>query len=73
MSQPTLTEATYAVAGMTCAHCVAAVTDELSAIAGVTDVAVDLASGDATVTSTAPLDVDAVRAAIDEAGYELVP
>lgn len=67
------TVATYAVAGMSCEHCVAAVTAELSELPGVDSVAVDLASGDVTVTSTAPLDPAAVRTAVDEAGYELVP
>ncbi|HEY8457148.1 MAG TPA: cation transporter [Actinopolymorphaceae bacterium] len=63
--------ATYDVKGMTCDHCVRAVTDELSKLAGVTNVAVDLASGRVTVTSEAPLDEGAVREAVDEAGYEL--
>jgi copper chaperone len=65
----------YVVSGMTCDHCVAAVTAEVSAIPGVSDVAIDLVpSGDSTVvvTSNEPLDVAAVRAAVDEAGYELV-
>ena len=62
---------TYTVAGMTCGHCVQAVTGELTALPGVADVQVDLASGAVTVTSAAPLQEDAVRAAVDEAGYEL--
>ncbi|MCM4081955.1 heavy-metal-associated domain-containing protein [Paractinoplanes hotanensis] len=62
---------TYTVTGMTCGHCVQAVTGELSALPGVDDVQVDLASGAVTVTSEAPLADDAVRAAVDEAGYEL--
>ena len=62
---------TYAVTGMTCQHCVNAVTSELTELAGVRDVRVDLGSGAVTVTSDAPLDQDAVRAAVDEAGYEL--
>lgn len=62
---------TYTVTGMTCAHCVQAVTGELSALPGVDDVQIDLASGAVTVTSEAPLTEDAVRAAVDEAGYEL--
>ncbi len=60
---------------MTCGHCVAAVTDELSALEGVTNVEVALVSnGISTVTvqSDAPLSTDAVAAAIDEAGYALV-
>jgi len=65
----------YLVTGMTCAHCVASVTEELSEVAGVAAVAVDLTVGGAstvTVTSTAPLDETDVRAAITEAGYDLV-
>ena len=62
---------TYTVTGMTCSHCVNSVGSELKEIAGVTDVQVDLASGGVTVTSEQPLDDDAVRAAVDEAGYEV--
>ena len=65
-------ETTYQVSGMTCGHCVNSVSTELSALPGVTDVQVDLAGGRVTVTSQDPLDVDAVRAAVDEAGYDLV-
>ena len=62
---------TYTVTGMTCSHCVQAVSGELSTLPGVADVRVDLASGAVTVTSEAPLADDDVRAAVDEAGYEL--
>ena len=62
---------TYTVTGMTCSHCVQAVTGEISALPGVADVRVDLTSGAVTVTSDAPLAADDVRAAVDEAGYEL--
>ncbi|MFF0658094.1 MULTISPECIES: heavy-metal-associated domain-containing protein [Micromonospora] len=65
-------ETTYQVSGMTCGHCVNSVSTELSALPGVTDVQVDLATGRVTVTSQNPLDADAVRAAVDEAGYDLV-
>ncbi|WBC10582.1 heavy-metal-associated domain-containing protein [Micromonospora sp. CA-248089] len=65
-------ETTYQVSGMTCGHCVNSVSTELSALPGVTDVQVDLASGRVTITSQNPLDADAVRAAVDEAGYDLV-
>ncbi|MFI7247996.1 heavy-metal-associated domain-containing protein [Micromonospora chalcea] len=65
-------ESTYQVSGMTCGHCVNSVSTELSALPGVTDVQVDLATGRVTVTSQNPLDTDAVRAAVDEAGYDLV-
>ena len=63
---------TYSVRGMTCAHCVKAVTDEVSALPGVVDVVVDLATGDLSVHSDAPLAASEVAAAVDEAGYELV-
>jgi len=62
----------WTVQGMTCAHCVAAVTEEVSAIPGVSDVAVDLASGTVTVTAEPAPSADAVAAAVDEAGYTLV-
>jgi len=68
------TTTTYQVTGMTCAHCVSAVTQELSGLPGVTDVHVDLVPGAAStvaVRSSAPLDRTAVAQAIDEAGYEL--
>lgn len=60
---------TYRVTGMTCAHCVNSVGSEIKQISGVTDVQVDLASGQVTVTSNEPLDDTAVEAAVDEAGY----
>lgn len=63
---------TYQVQGMTCGHCVNSVSTEVGAIPGVKDVQVDLASGQVTVTSESPLDTDTVRAAVDEAGYDLV-
>jgi copper chaperone CopZ len=61
----------YPVTGMTCEHCAAAVTQELTALDGVHEVAVDLAAGGTstvTVTSAAPLDREQVAAALDEAG-----
>ena len=62
---------TYSVTGMTCAHCVQAVTTELSGLPGVDGVDVDLGTGTVTVTSAAPLATEDVRSAVDEAGYEL--
>ncbi|MCW3812852.1 heavy-metal-associated domain-containing protein [Micromonospora sp. DR5-3] len=62
---------TYAVTGMTCEHCVRAVTEELSALPGVEEVRVDLTAGTATLTSVEALPVETVRAAVEEAGYEL--
>lgn len=65
-----MSETTYHVTGMTCQHCVASVTEEVGAIDGVTDVKVDLPSGAVTVVGSA--EEAAVRAAVEEAGYELV-
>ncbi|BCJ64651.1 heavy-metal-associated domain-containing protein [Polymorphospora rubra] len=62
---------TYTVVGMTCGHCVQAVTGELTALPGVRDVQVELPTGAVSVTSDAPLALDTVRTAVDEAGYEL--
>lgn len=64
--------ATFTVQGMTCSHCVASVTEEITEIPGVTDVTVDLDTGRVEVTSEGPVGQDAVRAAVDEAGYTLV-
>ena len=69
-----MTTHTYRVTGMTCEHCVKAVTEELTALDGVTSVTVDLAAGgtsDVTVDSREPLDHDDVVRAVDEAGYAL--
>ena len=66
-----MTTATYQVIGMTCDHCVRAVTTELIMVEGVRSVDVDLAQGAVTVTSDGPLDREEVREAIDEAGYVL--
>lgn len=63
------TTTTYTVTGMTCGHCVAAVTEEVATLDGVVGVDVDLASGQMTVTSSRPVDDDAITAAVDEAGY----
>jgi copper chaperone CopZ len=61
----------YTVAGMTCEHCVSAISSEVSGVAGVEAVDVDLARGQVTVTGDGYTD-DEIRAAVDEAGYELV-
>lgn len=64
----------YTVSGMSCNHCVHAVTEEVSALDGVTEVTIELkpeAESLVTVTSNDPLAEDVVRAAVDEAGYEL--
>ena len=68
-----MTTSTHTVVGMTCAHCVTAVTEEIAQIDGVTGVEVDLATGQVTVESDQPIDGDALIEAVDEAGYRLAP
>ena len=63
--------ATFTVTGMTCGHCVASVTEEISELDAVESVEVDLPTGAVTVTSSQPLDPAAVRAAVEEAGYSV--
>jgi copper chaperone len=63
---------TFSVAGMTCEHCVRSVTEEVSEVPGVESVAVDLASGRVVVEGDG-VDPNAIAAAVDEAGYSLVP
>ena len=70
-----MTTTTLQITGMTCGHCVQAVTDELTALDGVQGIDIELVAGGAStvrLTSQHPLDGDTVRAAVDEAGYELV-
>ena len=64
---------TFAVAGMACAHCRRAVTEEISAVVGVESVTVDLATGLVSVATTSPVDRADIAAAVDEAGYRLLP
>jgi copper chaperone len=66
-----MSTATYTVIGMTCGHCVSAVTEEVTQVPGVTGVEVDLAGGGLTVTSDAPVADSAIRAAVEEAGYQV--
>ncbi|MGO1971569.1 MAG: heavy-metal-associated domain-containing protein [Propionibacteriaceae bacterium] len=66
-----MSTATYTVTGMTCGHCVTSVTEEVSEVPGVSDVQVELESGQLTVTSDAPVESAAVRAAVEEAGYQV--
>jgi copper chaperone CopZ len=69
-----MTTTTYSVTGMTCGHCTSSVTEEISKLAGVQEVKIDLNAGGTSavhVTSESALDESAVRAAVDEAGYEL--
>lgn len=63
---------TYRVEGMTCDHCVNAVTDEITALPGVTRVDIELETGEVTVESAEELARSSVAAAVVEAGYELV-
>ncbi|MEU4268501.1 cation transporter [Streptomyces sp. NPDC026092] len=74
MTAETTTELTtvYQVKGMTCGHCEGAVSSEISEIAGVSSVKAVASTGQVTVVSETALDVEDVRAAVDEAGYELV-
>lgn len=65
-------ERVYQVTGMSCEHCRAAVTEEVGAVPGVTDVAVDLAAGRLTVRGEG-IDDGLVVAAVEEAGYEVAP
>ena len=65
-----MTEATYTVTGMSCDHCVQAVKTEVGKVAGVGSVDVDLAAGQVTVRSDGPVEAAAVRAAVEEAGFE---
>ena len=67
------TTTVFTVNGMTCGHCVAAVTDEVSKLDHVQHVDVDLASGAVTVESDGPIDPIQFAAAVDEAGYEVAP
>lgn len=66
---------TFSATGLTCGHCVGAVTEEITAIDGVTDVQVELVKGGAstiTVTAAQPVTADRIAAALDEAGnYQL--
>ncbi|MEV7444746.1 heavy-metal-associated domain-containing protein [Streptomyces sp. NPDC056257] len=66
----TQTTTVYRVTGMTCGHCEGAVTNEISALEGVSTVKAVAATGEVTVVSAAPLAEEDVRAAVDEAGYE---
>ncbi|MEU4553072.1 cation-transporting ATPase [Micromonospora arborensis] len=66
-----MTVSSYRVIGMACGHCAGFVTEEIERIPGVTAVAVDVEGDTATVTSDRPLDIAEVRAAVEEAGYEL--
>jgi len=65
------TTTTITVDGMTCGHCVSAVQTEVGKLDGVTDVSVDLTNGQVTVVAEATPDADALREAVEEAGFEV--
>lgn len=67
-----MSEAVYSVSGMSCGHCESAITKEVTAIPGVVSVKAVASTGLVTVASEQPVDVESVRAAVDEAGFELV-
>jgi copper chaperone CopZ len=62
----------YLVSGMHCHHCVSSVTEEVSTVSGVTDVKVDLDSGQLIVISDTELPFESIEAAVDEAGYSVL-
>ncbi|AXI77626.1 heavy-metal-associated domain-containing protein [Peterkaempfera bronchialis] len=66
------TTTVFTVTGMSCGHCEKSISEEVSALPGVTAVSASSEAGTVTVSSEQPLDEAAVRAAVDEAGYELV-
>ncbi|MEU8650268.1 heavy-metal-associated domain-containing protein [Streptomyces sp. NPDC048737] len=68
---PGTVTAVYQVSGMSCGHCEGAVSGEISQLPGVTSVKAVASTGEVTVVSAAALDDEAVRAAVDEAGFEL--
>lgn len=70
-----MTTTTFQATGLTCGHCVAAVTEEVGGLDGVSEVSVELVAGGTstlTVTSDTAPDRAAVAAAVEEAGYELL-
>ena len=67
------TTTTITVDGMTCGHCVNAVQTEVGKLDGVTDVSVDLASGQVTILADEAPEAGALREAVEEAGYEVRP
>ncbi|MFG2007111.1 heavy-metal-associated domain-containing protein [Spirillospora sp. NPDC048911] len=67
-----MTVAAFAVSGMSCGHCASAVTEEVSQLAGIQQVDVDVAGGSVRISANGPIDEGDVRAAIEEAGYEVV-
>jgi copper chaperone len=66
-----MSKVSITVAGMSCGHCVSSVREEVSGIPGVTAVDVDLASGTVTIDSERQVGADAIKSAVEEAGYRL--
>ena len=67
-------QSTYTVTGMTCGHCVNHVTEEVSAIAGVSDVQVSLDDARMVIPSEAPIALETITQAVSEAGdYTVSP
>ncbi|MFD8563585.1 heavy-metal-associated domain-containing protein [Streptosporangium canum] len=66
-----MSTAIYTVKGMTCGHCVSSVKEEVTEVAGVTGVEVDLAGGLLTVESDSPVETAQIIAAVEAAGYEV--
>jgi copper chaperone len=61
----------YLVSGMHCHHCATSITEEVSAVSGVTDVKVDVDSGQLIVVSASEIPFESIEAAVDEAGYSV--
>ncbi len=72
-AQTSAAERAYIVSGMTCSHCVTSVREEVSELDGVEVVSLDLASGRLVVSGEAADSQDAIRAAVEAAGYSAVP
>ncbi|MEU5852840.1 heavy-metal-associated domain-containing protein [Saccharopolyspora shandongensis] len=66
-----MSESTFVVKGMTCSGCMSKVTSAVTGVEGVTDVDVDISNGELTVVSASPVDPDAIRKAVSEAGYQV--
>lgn len=66
-----MTTSVYTVRGMSCGHCASSVTEQMTTLAGVERVDIDVASGEVTVTSVAPLPLEQVSVAVTEAGFRL--
>ncbi|MEZ0090293.1 heavy-metal-associated domain-containing protein [Streptacidiphilus sp. EB129] len=67
-----MSTAVFTVSGMSCGHCEKSISEEIGSLPGVTQVSADAKAGTVAVTSEQPLNDEAVRAAVDEAGYQLV-